>query len=174
MVPSKQLITLPSFSDVERKLIEFFRKKLACFSQQDSACPEQRFPVKKKKLKFFSVHLFWNLSGDSIDTCESFSALLSKLRSTCPEVHFWEIFWNKKERLLKCSFFLSKIIAEGLSKLLFTTSQELFGTKTFFSFSDSELNFLGLLTRKVSPVLSKQHYGFREQHFEAKWCSWRE
>ena len=181
MVLSKQLQTLPSFADVERKLIEFFRKHSACFSKQESACPDQRFQGKQINY-IFSVHLFRTLSGNSIDSGEKFWALLSKLHSTCPEVPFRELFWDKIERFLKCCIFSSRKIPEGLSELLFTTSQEYFGaktclsltTKTFLSVSDFELKLLGLLPRKVLPVLSKQHYAFREQHFEAKWCFWKE
>ena len=127
--------TLPSSYDVELKLLEFFRKNLASFSKQDSACPDQRFQRNRLKWIFFSVHFFWTLSGNSIDSGRNFSALLSKLHATCLEVQFWDFFWGKTWGYLICCNFLSGKFPEGVSKLLFMTSQEHFETKIFFHFS---------------------------------------
>ena len=135
MVLSKPLSTLPTSSDGERKLVEFFRKNVAVFPKQDSACPDQRFQGKLIKLSFFSVQFFGTLSGYTIDSSEIFTALFQKLRPTRPEVQFWELFWDKLEKFLNYCIVLSEKFPEGLSKLLFMTSQEHFGTKIFFHYS---------------------------------------
>ena len=111
--------TSPTSYDVELKLIEFFRKNVASFSKQDSACPDQRFQRNRLKWIFFSVHVFWTLSGNSIDSGRKFSALLSKLRATCPEVQFWEFFWDKLEKLLICYIFLSEKFPGSVVKTAF-------------------------------------------------------
>ena len=113
------------------------------------------FQGKWINFNFFSVHLFWTLGGNSIDSGKNFLALLSKLHSTCPEVQFWEVFWDKIERFLFWCNFLGKKFPEGLSKLFSWLDRNILGciflplaTKTFLSFSDFELKLLGLLPIK--------------------------
>ena len=173
MVPSKQLYSLPSFSDVERKLIEFFRKKIACFSKQDSACPEQRFPVKKKKLIFFRFMFFGIWAETQLNLAKAFQHCCQNFDQRVQRYIFGKFSGTKLKGYFECSNFLSKNSGR-VAKIAFHDLTGAFWDENFFSFSDSELKILGLLPGKVSPVLSKQHYAFWEQHFEPKWCFWRD
>ena len=125
--------TLPPFYDVELKLIEFFRKKVASFSKQDSACPDQRFQRNRLKWIFFSVQVFWTLSANSIDSGKNLSALLSKLHATCPEVQFWELFWDKFEKFLICYVLLSEKFPGRVVKTAFRDFTGSFWDENFFS-----------------------------------------
>ena len=174
--------TLPSSYDVELKLIEFFRKYVASFSKQDSACPDQRFQRNRLKWIFFSVQVFWTLSANSIDSGKNLPALLSKLHATCPEVQFWELFWDKFEKFLICYILLSEKFPGRVVKTAFRDFTGSFWDENFFfnnkknfcHFQTSSQKFMDCFQKKFLPVLSKQHSAFREKQFEAKWCFWKE
>ena len=83
--------------------------------------------------------------------------MLSKLYSTFPEVQFWEFFWDKNEKFFVCCNFLSGKFPEGLSKLLFMTSPEHFGTKFFFCIIHFSFFLIFRISAKNSWTFSKKN-----------------
>ena len=79
-----------------------------------SCCVSRSSFQRKYNKKLFSLLLFCTWGGNSIDSDKKFLALLSKLHSTCPEVKFWDFFWDKNERFLISCKFLSGKFPEGL------------------------------------------------------------
>ena len=129
---SNTIINLAIFFRRRTKTNWIFPEKCSRFSKAGILRVRINVFREDRLKKNFSLHLFWTLIGNSIDSGENFSALLSKLHATYPAVQVWELFWDKIEKYLICCNFSSKRFPEGLSKLLFTKSQEHLGRKLFF------------------------------------------
>ena len=150
-------------------------EKLSLFFKAGFCVPRTTFSGKKRKNWSFFRFIFFGIWAETqLTLAKAFQHCCQNFDRRVQRYIFGKFSGTKLKGFFEFFSFLSKKIPEVMQKLLFTTWQELFGTKAFFSFWDSELNILGHLPRKVLPVLSKQHYAFWEQHFQSKWCFWTE
>ena len=174
--------TLPSSYDVELKLIEFFRKKVASFSKQESACPDQRFQGKQIKMIFIFGSGFLDFERKLNWLWRKLFSIVVKpacyvSRSTILGIVLGQI----RQVFDLLYFFERKLSRKGCQNCFSWLHRNILGRKFFFinkknfcHLQTSSQKFMDCFQKKFLPVLLKQHSSFREHHFQAKWCFWRE
>ena len=91
---------------------------------------------------FFSVHLVWKLSGDSIDYGENFSALLSNFDRRVQRYNFGKLSGTKLKSFWNVLIFRAKRLRKGCQNCFSRLHGIILGRKLFSHFPTLSQNFL--------------------------------
>ena len=109
--------------------------KFSMFFKSGFCVPRTTFSGKKEKIEVFFRFIFFGTWAETqLTLAKPFQLCCQNFDRRVQRYIFGSFSGRELKGFFECSNFLSKKIPEGLLKLLFTTWQELFGTKTFFHF----------------------------------------
>ena len=110
-------------------------EKISMFFKAGFCVPRTTFSGKKEKIEVFSRFIFFEICAETqLTLAKTFQHCCQNFDRRVQRYVFGKFSATKLKGFVECSNFFSKKVPEGLPKLLFTTWQELFGTKTFFHF----------------------------------------